>query len=455
MIPPPSILLALLALLAGTSLAPGQRDNAMARLWSNPIFQKQLLGSYGIDPEIEPGTTPEEQNYYEQIVPLINSDPREAVRLLEQLATEDATALFDFTLGNIHFQEGRARPAVAAYLEAIRKFPSFKRAHQNLAIVYVQNERADKAIEHFTKAIQLGEVNGTIYGLLGSAYVMKEDFVAAESAFRNAIMLAPDVKDWKLGLIRSLFAQQRYADVVSMTTRLIADSPEDQALWQLRASAHVGMKEMLKAATDYEVMHMISDPTPETLNTLGDIYVNEEMFELAAGCYLAAYEMGDPSDVTGPLRAAEILVGRDGLEEAKDLLSQTEIAAGEDLDDDSQLQILRLKSRIANAEGRADEAAEMLERIVKLDPLDGESLILLGQHHARNGNPEKARFLYERAANLEDHTADANVRLAQLLVSERKYSEAIPLLERAQQLKPRDSVASFLDDLERFVKAQR
>ena len=212
---------------------------------------------------------------------------------------------------------------------------------------------------------------------------------------------------------------------------------------------------MLKAATDYEVMHMTGEPTAESLNTLGDIYVNEEMFDLAARAYLDAYTLGDPGDVSGPLRAAEILVGRDGLSQAKDLLAETERQAGDQLDEDSELQILRLESRIAKAEGRDQEAAEMLEQIVELDPLDGESLILLGQHFANSAQPEKARFLYERAANLEDFTADANVRLAQLLVRQNKYAEAIPLLERAQQINPRDSVEDFLDDLERFVKAKR
>ncbi len=450
------ILTTVLAVVTALPAAAQRRDPEMARLWRNPLFQKQLLGSYGIDAEVEPGTTPQEQNYYEQIVPLIQSNPAEAIRLLEQLTSEpDATALFDFTLGNVLFQDGKAREAVAAYQQALQKFPSYRRAHQNLAIIYLQNERPQQAITHFTKALELGESSGTLFGLLGSAYAMAGNYLAAESAFRNAILLAPDLRDWKLGLIQALFAQARYADVVSLTSTMISDKPDDPILWELRASAHVGMKEMLKAATDYEVMHMTGEPTQESLSTLGDIYVNEELFDLAAKSYLQAYELGDQGDITGPLRAAEILVQRDGVQQAKDLLSQAERTAGDQLNDDQKLQILRLRSRLAKAEGRDDEAAEMLEQIVDIDPLDGDSLLLLGQHYASNGEPQKAKFLYERAANLEDFTADANVRLAQLLVTENKYAEAIPLLERAQQLNPRDSVAKFLDDLQRFVKTRR
>ena len=45
------------------------------------------------------------------------------------------------------------------------------------------------------------------------------------------------------------------------------------------------------------------------------------------------------------------------------------------------------------------EAAAVLEQIVALDPLDGEALILLGQHYARIEQPERAIFYYEGKDN--------------------------------------------------------
>ncbi len=94
----------------------------------------------------------------------------------------------------------------------------------------------------------------------------------------------------------------------------------------------------------------------------------------------------------------------------------------------------------------------MLEEIVGLDPLDGEALILLGQHSNRNGDTERAVFYYERAANIEKYEADARVRHAQLLVGMGKYDEALPLLRKAQQLKPRDDVLKYMEQVERIAK---
>jgi hypothetical protein len=47
------------------------------------------------------------------------------------------------------------------------------------------------------------------------------------------------------------------------------------------------------------------------------------------------------------------------------------------------------------------------------------------------------------------------VRHAQLLVRERRYDEALPLLRRAQTIKPRENIARYLEQVERVAKANR
>ncbi len=113
-----------------------------------------------------------------------------------------------------------------------------------------------------------------------------------------------------------------------------------------------------------------------------------------------------------------------------------------------------MRARIAVAEGAGDEEAKVLEQIVQLDPMDGEALILLGQHAARAGDAEQAVFYYERAENIEGVEADAKVRHAQLLVGQGKYAEALPLLRRAQELKPRDNIQQYLEQVERAAQSR-
>jgi Flp pilus assembly protein TadD len=96
----------------------------------------------------------------------------------------------------------------------------------------------------------------------------------------------------------------------------------------------------------------------------------------------------------------------------------------------------------------------VLEEIVALDPLDGDALMLLGQHYNRASDPDRALFYYERAQGIEAFEADARVRQAQILVGQSKFKEAVPMLRRAQELKPRDEVAKYLDQVERLARAR-
>jgi Flp pilus assembly protein TadD len=124
------------------------------------------------------------------------------------------------------------------------------------------------------------------------------------------------------------------------------------------------------------------------------------------------------------------------------------------MDDADRKALLKLRARLAVAQGAGAEEAAILEEIVRLDPLDGEALLLLGQYHHRNGDAEQAIFLFERAAQLEGHEADARVRHAQVLVSTGRYAEALPLLRRAQAIAPRENVRQYLESVERVAQSR-
>jgi tetratricopeptide (TPR) repeat protein len=427
---------------------------APASVWDNPVFQKRLLGSFGFSSEVEPPMSDNERSDYEQILPLIKDAPEQALAYLEKLrALPDSSARFDFLIGNLHFQNNRKPKAAADFVKALEKFPDYRQAHANLAILYAQSGRHKEAVRHFSEAIRLGSADSTQYGLLGISHLELQNFTAAEEAFRMALLLAPDVKDWKTGLVRALYLQERFTEAVALLESMIRETPEDDSLWSLQASAQLGRKDMLAAAANFEVLDRLGKLEAAQLSTLGDIYVNEGLLDAAAGAYLRAH-VKTGGDIGVPLRAAEVLLAKQGYQAAREMLQK--LGEGDrELSASDRLRVLKLEARIGMAEGREAAAAELLARVAEQDPLDGETLLLLGGHHQKEGRPEKAAFYYETAGNIEAFEADAKVRLAQLYAGSGKYAEAIPLLKRAQELKPRDSVGKFLEDLERFLKSRR
>ena len=427
-------------------------DGPASDLWRDPAFQKAFLGSYGVQSELEPKMTQIELASMQKVLPLMDSDPEAAARKLKGLAKPNASAVFDFTLGNLAFQKDQPEEAAAHYKTAIAKFPSFRRALRNLGLIQVRLGQYDDAVRSLSRVIELGGGEGLTYGLLGYSCAATGQALSAESAYRNAVLLQPDLVDWKIGLAQNLLKQQKYAETVALSGELLERNPDRVDLWLLQAGAYVGMGQPLKAAENYEILRRMGKSTVASLVTLGDIYVNEGLWDLASSAYGAALDADPQQDAARPLRWIYILAQRGALTQERSLLERYKAVFGERLDGGARKDLLRQEARLAAAEGADAEALRVLQEIVALDPLDGEALMLLGQQYTRAGDLDQAQFYYERAESLEPFEAEAKVRRAQILVRQSKYRDAVPLLKRAQELKPRDDVARYLEQVERLAK---
>lgn len=438
-------------------LNPTPMTREQINLWRSPEFQQRFTESYIAETDIEPRLTEEERVVVQKILGFISAEQLDAavdVLNKELGRNPQASAVFDFTLANIYFQREQFDLALEGYKRCVEKYPKYRRAWKNLGIIYVRQSDFAQAIAPLTRSLELGDNSAIVYGLLGFSYSSTENFLAAESAYRMAILLDGQTIDWKMGLARSFFKQQRFSEAIALTSLLLENDSNRVDLWLLQANAYIGLKEPMQAAEIYELVDLMGGLTIDSLNLLGDIYINEQLYELATNSYIRAMELNADQKPDRALRSAKILAARGALTETREIVEKIETLFGGKLEVNDRKDILKLKSRMAVAEGSADEEARVLEEIIELDPLDGEALILLGQYYNRKGDSEKAIFYYERASALEAFEADAKVRHAQLLVGLNKYTEALPLLRRAQQINYRENIQDYLEQVERVAKSR-
>jgi len=442
-----------LAALASSARAQGEGD--LSAIWNDPVFKKQFVGTYGINSEIEPRVTPDEVAILEKIRPLMGLDLPKAEQTLRKAMKPECSAILDFTLGSIGFQQDKLAEAQANYEKAVAKFPSFRRAWRNLGLIHVRNGKYEDSIRAFVRMIELGGADGYAYGLLGFAHASKQDFQAAEAAYRNALLLQPDSTEWRLGLTRCVYKQEKYQDAATLLDALLARYPEKVDFWLLQAHTYLGLKQPLKAAGNLETLDQLGKATVDSQQTLGDIYVGEGLMDLAARAYQRAAEIEPQPPVARSLRSAELLASRGAGAQARKLLARLSELHPQ-MQDADQRKLLKLEARLSMADGGgSDESAAILEELVKIDPLDGEALLLLGQHYVRRSEPDRAILQFERAESIEAFEVNARLRHAQTLVGMGRYSDALPLLRRVQELKPRDDVARYLEQVERLAKTRR
>jgi tetratricopeptide (TPR) repeat protein len=447
--------------LAGALLLLGTAGPATAQTqpWTgksivhDPEWQQRFLGSYGFLSGAEPKISDAELLLLRDVLELMKTDSAAAAVMLQQQVVASSSASLDFVLANLEFQAQSLDAAAAHYERAIGKFPDFRRAHKNLGLLRVQEGNFKKGVEHLSRALELGDRDGRTYGLMGYCHTNLENYLAAEQAYRNAILEEPDVRDWQLGLARSLLATEEHKEAVALFETLIAETPDDPTLWLLQANAYLGLDEPRAAAVNLEAVRMMGKAQSSSLALLGDIYMNAGMYEFAKNAYLDVIKSDQgATHFSTAYRAADLLVRTHSHDQAQEILASIDKRYGAQLTEDDQLKLLTLKAKVARAQGREREASELLESIVTRDGTRGDALIELASYYRAQGEDERAFLAIERAQNLKGFEYQALLAHAQFRVEARDYAKAAELLREALQIKREPRVERFLARVEGSIR---
>lgn len=436
--------LSLFALALAFTPAHGQIFPLSENRWDNPEFRQRFLGSFGVNTRIEPELSRDEATLFGELVDLIGTNPDQAIARLRAALTAESSAALDYTLASLLLQQGDLPAAVRNYRNAIRKFPNFMRAYRNLGLALVQQGEFADAIPMLVKAIELGDGDGNTFGLLGFSYLNVDRPRSALDAYRTAYMLRPDSRDWKIGLAQALTMNGDHAQASAILREMIEANPAQTSLWLTRVNSLISLGQEMEAAAHLEVLSRMEAANAASLRLLGDIYLNAAMPQLAVANYSRAMRVDGGLPIGQALGAARNLLTFAAFDEAAEFVQLLEQKFQGELDDSQHVALLNLVAEIALARGADSEAAATLERVLQTDPLNGRALLLLGNYYNRSGNVEEAEFFYRRAATIESVQVDALIQHARMLVSTRNFAGAVPLLERAQSIRPNSNVEAYL-----------
>ena len=467
-------------MMLSTTAAHAEKIVPPASFFRDPTFLKEFVGSYGFHSEIEPKVSADESRELVKLQELfeagkfIEAEQSLVAFIKETEAPTDTekqprriSAAMIFVLGNLYFSADRPDEARRAFLEAIRRFPKFRRAHVNLGYLYVSLEQFPKAASHFQEAIGLGEGSARVFGLLGYCYLLEEQSLAAENAYRQAYLRDPKSKDWKTGLGQALIQLQRFEEASALFDELIMEYPEDAQLWLQQTQALLAREMMFEAAVNLEVLRMKGLAGASELNLLGNLYLDQGEAQLALFAYLAAMEKSEKFDIEMALRSATVLNDYGYPEKAAAFVTKIKAAAGDSLKAADEIRVKLLEVKIAKNLGQQDQVSSLLESLLRNDPANGDVLLELGRHYdnlARNEEDEATSLKYSGEAKsrlmlVADRDDDvgygANLSLGQILTRELKYVEALPHLEKALELKPNDNLKSYIGKVRRAADRQQ
>ncbi len=255
-----------------------------------------------------------------------------------------------------------------------------------------------------------------------------------------------------LGLAKALMQQERYAEGLALVGEILEREPINRELWPLRANGYLAMGNHAEAMLTIEKARRLGCANTEMLATLGDLLLNQDQPEDALGAYETAFASATPS-LDRMLRAIERFLMVDDAESANKMIATVDAAreARPEIFDTSQkTTLLRLKAELAQQTGLLDEAMTLCNEVLKLDPLDGRTMLVLATLQQNAGLLENAAMTCERAARIKGYEADALIRHAQIEVQRERYSRAASLLEAAQTFDNQPRVARYLEQVRRM-----
>lgn len=422
--------------------------------WDNPEFVKRFLGSYGVDTERSPGITTQERDLFNEISGLIGENPQRAAEILSSRITSESSAALDYTLANIYFQTGNPDRATENYKRAIQKFPNFRRAYMNLGILKIQQGEFEKALPHLLKTVELGGADGNLYGLIAFSHLNLGRSGQALPAYRMARMFAPYNKDWAMGEIQCLMNMSVFDEAIVLLDELISRHPDDPSLLLLQANAFVGKQDLEQAVANLEMVRSMDAQTLSSLGLLADIYMNMEQPALALPIYLETLDF-EELDRQRAFRIAQVLARVNAWDEVTAYINSFETRFSESLSDSERLKVLNLKAEVALAENRESDAMELLQQVVRRDPLNGNALLLIASYHWRQNAYEEATIYFERAEKADNTEVEALIQHARMRVSMREFNRAVELLQRSQMLDPRSYVADYLEMVQQAARSAR
>ena len=423
--------------------------------WNNPTFVRSFMGDYGFRTEIEPRISKAESFVLREVIAKSENQLDEAIAYLDEKMDEDSSAALDFALGTMYYQSNRLTRSSQSYANAIKKFPSFLRAHKNLGLVNVSLDNFEIATDHLSKAISLGENDGSTFIALGYCHLSLGRLVSAENAYRMGLLLFPESKDGLNGLIKCLDQSGRYSEALNLLDELLESNPANSIYLQARASALGSLGKEKEAAVTLDLLRRMGELKTSELIVLGDLYHNLNLYNLSLDAYQEALASSSKLSLSQYIRVAQTLIQRSSYQEGFSYLEKIEKEFGDGRSKEEQKMINLLKAEVFQATGKNKEATDLLTEIVSEHPLEGRALIQLGQLSWRANNLEYAIIQFERAAKIEEFENRALIEHARLLVSLRKYNEAASLLERALSIEPEKRVEKYLNAIKNLALSAR
>jgi tetratricopeptide (TPR) repeat protein len=280
--------------------------------------------------------------------------------------------------------------AITVLHKALQLDPNRADAYLSLGVVYTQMQQWPDAETNIRKAAELAPKSSDNMLALGNFYQMRGRFPEAEQAYQRAIQLVPNDTNPRLALAALYLSENK------------------------RSEAENFLRDSKKAFPDNSAGYRL----------LGDYYWHTNQYDKAETEYASLYR-DHPKDLVVRGNYIQLLILHGHLEEATKLTD--EFLKDQPTSIDAQI----YKAEIQIRSGKANDAVETLQGILKTDPQNAVAHYQLGLAMDQVGNPGRAETEWRETVRLQPDIIEAHRALAGVAIQK---SDLAFLTQEANQI---------------------
>lgn len=397
------------------------------------------------------------------------------------LAPEDSAQRGDihYFLGMTYRGLGRLDDAAQALLSAAEILPDEPVTLRALVLTLAEQERWAELVPYARRLAELDGEDPLVWGRLGLAHAVAQDWQASAEAYRSALARQEDIW-WRIGLATAQRMQNEpEAALAALEQAELSDEPTDAqaAFYRELALNYEQLQQTEQALEAYaQAFALTGDPLLQSaMGTLyamlGDQQAAIDAYSQAAAAnpddWLSRYALGDLHRFAGELAPArswyEEALALEGVSpdvaawaqyglgeiayrqcRVADAVAQMEGATAQN---PSSNWLARL-ARFYEMQGRAEEAAGVYQQLVAAPPTDGLAHLWVGEYYLRQQQLDAAQEAFQRVADPQISGGSlaslAHYFQALLHLVDGRQIPAQASAERAVELWPQNAYALML-----------
>jgi tetratricopeptide (TPR) repeat protein len=416
---------------AGLLLAEGRKDEAEAVLKQakndfphNPDGYRMLGTFYLANSDIDKATTefailygehPKDLDVKKQYIDLLIQKSRldEATKLNDEILKANARDIDSLIhRGQIQMRQGNGSGAVKSLQQALKNDTNSAMAHYQLGLAFDLQHNSQQAESEWRAAVSLNPNLTDAQRALSIAELRHQDYGGLAQAAQQIITNAPNSPDGYLLRAVTEMQRQSYSAAEQDMRKAAEVAPASALPYVQMGNLHELQKQYPEAIRFYQ-MALDKDPTSaDGLQGLMNAYLAQKQPDQAIAA--ARTQIAKVPNSSGFYD----LLGTALTQNKKDFAgADAAFHKAVDLDRNNSDALLKL-AQVQAAEGSVSQALATYQQSIKDHPREISFYILAGMMYESQSNYDQARSMYQQALSIDPDNALASNNLAYLMLQQ-------------------------------------